>query len=277
MRFNRLFAVALIANIAFGSFASADDLSTSAVKPGQLPASGSIAAAYPAGGVETRYYFNADLKPGVLSTQISYSGAPDASKFLEFALVSSSGREVGSYYIKSFGENLDATRAFKIDNGGNYVIRVGVKGPETASFKVDLGGASLGDKAAAQPAVAGFSKSFIAPSPLPADGVIAGQIPTGRGTLTSYYFAAPLAAGKLISQIGVTGSGSTSNMIELKLLRGDGTDVDSYYTKSFEKHHEATKAFSVDNSGGYIVKLTVQGAETTSFKAELGGNAVVRK
>lgn len=277
MRLNRLFAVTVVASIVFGGFARADDLSTSAVKPGQLPASGSIAAAYPAGGVETRYYFNADLKAGVLSTQISYSGAPDASKFLELTLVNSSGREVGSYYIKSFGENLDSTRAFKIDNGGAYVIRVGVKGPETASFKIDLGGSSLGDKAAAQPAATGLSKSFIAPSPLPADGVIAGTIPAGRGTLTSYYFAAPLSAGKLISQIGVTGSGSTSNMIEFKLLRGDGTEIDSYYTKSFEKHHEATKTFNVDNSGGYVVKVTVQGAETTSFKAELGGNALVRK
>lgn len=277
MHVNRLFAVTLLASIAFGGFAQAEGLSTSAVKPGPLPASGSISAAYPAGGAETRYYLSADLKPGVLATQISYKGAPDSSKFLELALVNPSGREVGSYYIKSFGENLDSTRAFKIDNGGTYVIRIGVKGPETGSFKVDLGGSSLDGKVTAQPDVAGFSSSFIAPSALPADGVVEGKIPAGRGTLTSYYFTAPLVGGKLITQIGVTGSGSTPNMIELSLLRDDGTSVDSYYTKSFEKHHEATRTFNVDNSGNYFVKITVQGAETTSFKAELGGNAMARK
>ena len=95
--------------------------------------------------------------------------------------------------------------------------------------------------------------------------------------MTSYYFAAPLATGKLISQIGTTGSGSTSDMIELSLLNPDGTSVDGYYTKSFEKHHEATKTFSVDNSGTYLLKVTVQGAETTAFRAEVGGAALSAK
>jgi hypothetical protein len=66
--------------------------------------------------------------------------------------------------------------------------------------------------------------------------------------MTSYYFAAPLRAGKLISQIGTTGNGSSPDMIELALLNPDGTSVDSYYTKSFEKHHEATKTFNVDTA-----------------------------
>jgi hypothetical protein len=278
MRINHLFAATIFASLAFSNFAMADNFSTSAVSPGQVPASGSIAAPYPAGGAEARYYFNADLKPGVLATQIAYKGAPDSSKLLEFTLVNSSGREIGSYYIKSFGENFESARAFKIDNGGVYTIRVGLKGPEAASFKVDLGGSSLGTRVAAQNApAAGYSKSFIAPSPLPADGVIAGTIPAGRGTLTTYYFTVPLTAGKLISQIGTTGSGSTSDMIEFSLLRDDGTAVDSYYTKSFEKHHEATKSFNIDNSGNYVVKLTVQGAETTAFQAEIGGNAIARK
>ena len=113
--------------------------------------------------------------------------------------------------------------------------------------------------------------------PLPADGVVAGTIPAGRGTLTAYYYAVPLKAGKLISQIGTTGSGSTPDMIELSVLKEDGTSIDSYYTKSFEKHHEATKTFNIDNSGTYVLKLTVQGAETTTFKAEIGGTALLQK
>jgi hypothetical protein len=278
MRPHHLFAVTLFASLTIGHVAFAESFSTSAVSPGPIPASGSIASGYPTGGNETRYYFTADLKAGVLATQIAYKGAPDSSKMLELTLVSASGREVGSYYIKSFGQNLDDARAFKIDNSGPYTIRVGVKGPEAASFKVDLGGSSLADKVTVPaPATSGYSTSFIAPSQLPANGLVSGTIPARRGTLTSYYFAVPLNSGKLISQIGTTGSGSTPDMIELSLLRDDGSSVDSYYTKSFEKHHEATKTFNVDNSGTYVLKLSVQGAETTTFKAEIGGNALAAK
>ena len=278
MRLHHLFATTLLATVSFGGVAFADTFSTSTVNPAQLPASGTIAGGYPSGGNETRYYFTADLKPGVLASQIAYSGAPDSSKTLELTVANAAGREIGSYYIKSFGENYESARSFRIDNSGAYTIRVAVKGPEAASFKVDLGGSSLAGKVAAPGAAApGFSKSFIAPSALPADGVIAGSIPAGRGAMTSYYFATPLKAGKLISQIGTTGNGSSSDMIELALLNPDGSSVDSYYTKSFEKHHEATKTFNVDNSATYIVKVTVQGAETTAFKAELGGSAVAAK
>ncbi|MBV8925928.1 MAG: hypothetical protein JOZ74_11225 [Bradyrhizobium sp.] len=278
MRLHHLFATTLLATVSLGTVAHADNFSTSAVSPGQLPANGTIAGAYPSGGNETRYYFTADLKPGVLSSQIAYKGAPDSAKTLELAVANAAGREIGSYYIKSFGENYESARGFRIDNSGPYTIRIAVKGPEAASFKVDLGGSSLAGKVGAPlPAASGFSRSFLVPSALPADGVVAGTIPAGRGAMTSYYFTAPLKAGKLISQIGTTGSGSTSDMIELALLNPDGTSVDSYYTKSFEKHHEATKTFNVDNSANYVLKVTVQGAETTAFRAEFGGSAVGTK
>jgi hypothetical protein len=278
MRPHHLFAATLLATVSFDSVASAENFSTSAVNPNQIPATGSIASGYPAGGNETHYYFTADLNAGVLASQIAYRGAPDSSKTLEFTLANAAGRDIGSYYIKSFGENYESARAFRIDNSGTYTIRIGVKGPETASFKVDLGGSSLASKVTApSPAPSGFSTSFISPSPLPSEGVIAGTIPPGRGAMTSYYFAAPLAGGKLISQIGTTGSGSTPDMIELSLLNPDGSSVDDYYTKSFEKHHEATKTFNVDNSGTYVLKVTVQGAETTAFRAEVGGSALRTK
>jgi hypothetical protein len=277
MRLHHLFATALLATVSLSGVAFAETFSTSTVSPSQLPASGTIAGSYPSGGNETRYYFTVDLKPGVLASQIAYNGAPDSSKTLELTVANPAGREIGSYYIKSFGENYESARSFRIDNSGSYTIRIGAKGPDAASFKVDLGGSSLAGKVAAPAAASGFSKSFIAPSALPADGVIAGTIPAGRGAMTSYYFAAPLKAGKLISQIGATGNGSSPDMIELALLNPDGTSVDSYYTKSFEKHHEATKTFNVDNSATYVVKVTVQGAETTAFRAEVGGSAVAAK
>lgn len=268
----------LWAALAVATPAAAQSFSTSAVSPAALPASGSIAANYPAGAAETRYYFTADLKAGVLASQIAYRGAPDATKTLEFTLLNGAGREVGSYYIKSVGENYEGVRAFRIDNSGAYTIRLSVKGPETAGFKVDLGGSSLAGKIAAPASTSGPSTSFINPSPLPADGVIAGTIPPGRGYQTSYYFAAPLKGGQLVSQIGVTSTGSAGpNMIEMALLKPDGNPIDTYYTKSFEKNHEATKTFSIGNTDTYVVRVTVQGAETTRFKAELGGSALQAK
>lgn len=267
----------LCAALAFVSPAAAQSFSTSAITPTALPTTGTITGTYPAGAAETRYYFAADLKAGVLASQIAYRGAPDSTKTLEFTLLSGSGREVGSYYIKSVGENYEGVRAFRIDNSGTYTIRLSVKGPETASFKVDLGGSSLSGKVNPTAPGAGPSTSFINPSPLPPDGIIAGTIPPGRGYQTSYYFAAPLKGGQLISQIGITGTGSGSNMIEMALLKPDGNPVDTYYTKSFEKNHEATKTFAIGNTDSYIVRVTVQGAETTRFKAELGGSALQAK
>lgn len=277
MRMQIFMAGSICAALAFVSPAVAQSFSTSAVTPVALPNTGTITANYPAGAAETRYYFAAELKAGVLASQIAYRGAPDSTKTLEFTLLTSAGREVGSYYIKSVGENYEGVRAFRIDNSGAYTIRLSVKGPETASFKVDLGGSSLAGKVAAPAPVAGPSTSFTNPSPLPADGVIAGTIPPGRGYQTSYYFAAPLKGGQLISQIGVTSTGTGSNMIEMSLLKPDGNPVDTYYTKSFEKNHEATKTFSIGNTDTYIVRVTVQGAETTKFKAELGGSALQAK
>jgi hypothetical protein len=274
----RLFAVTLMGSVGVSCLAAAQDFSTTAVKPSQLPRSGSVTGAYPSGGNETRYYFAADLKAGMLATQIAYQGAPDASKMIEFALLNSSGREVDSYYVKSFGENFEGVRTFRIDNSGTYTIKLNLKGPETATFKVDLGGSSLAGKVDAPvPENGAFSTSYIAPSPLPANGIIAGTIPKGKGYLTSYYFAMPLKGGQLMSQIGASGSGSTSNMIDLALLKEDGRAIDNYYTKSFEKNHEATRNFPVANSGTYVVRVTVQGAETTKFKAEVGGTAMAAK
>ena len=263
-----------LATFLLTSGAFAGGFSTSAVAPAALPANGVIDGGYPAGGGETTYYFSANLKAGKLATQVSYRGAPDASKLLEFELLGPSGRSIDNFYIKSFGQNYEGVRVFNIDNSGAHLIKVKLKGPETASFKVDLGGSALPAKAAAAPGKA-FSTSFLAPAMLPADGLIEGRIPEGQGALTTYYFAVDAKGGELLTQIGMSGSGETSNMVELAVIKPDGRELNSYYTKSFEANHEATRAFQIDNSGRYLVRVTVQGAETATFKAEIGGSAVV--
>jgi hypothetical protein len=263
-----------IASVMFSTGAFAGEFSTSAITPSPLPANGMIHGAYPAGGSETTYYFSANLKAGNLATQVSYKGAPDASKLLELELLGPAGRSIDSFYIKSFGQNYEAVRVFNIDNSGKHVIKVKLKGPETASFNVDLGGNALSSRPAATEA-SGLSSSFIEPAALPADGLIEGRVPEGNGVLTNYYFAAHMKAGELLTQISTSGSGNTSNMIELAVIKPDGRELDSYYAKSFQANQEATRAFKIDNSGEYLVRVTVQGSETTNFKAELGGSAVV--
>jgi hypothetical protein len=41
-----------------------------------------------------------------------------------------------------------------------------------------------------------------------------------------------------------------------------------------EANADATKSFPVDRSGRHVLRLTVQGPETTKFRIELGGNAL---
>jgi hypothetical protein len=263
-----------VATVMFTTSVFAGGFSTSSVSPTPLPATGVIDGGYPVGNSETTYYFSADLKAGKLATQVSYKGAPDSSKLLEFELLDPSGSSIDNFYIKSFGQNYEGVRVFDIDNSGTHLIKVKLKGPETASFKVDLGGTALPSKPAAATGGA-FSSSFIAPAALPAEGLIEGRIPKGEGVLTNYYFAVDVKGGELLTQISMSGSGKTSNMIELAVIKPDGRELDSYYTKSFEPNHEATRAFQIENSGRYILRVTVQGSETARFKAEVGGSAVV--
>jgi hypothetical protein len=120
--------------------------SRSYLAPTPFPKSGGVSGSFPGGEKQIAYYyFAADLKPGDLTTQISFSGRRNAPKMLELALLDSKGR-VGansSHYIMS---ELDATsektRAFPIDSAGRYILRVSMSGAEGTKFKVDLGGSA---------------------------------------------------------------------------------------------------------------------------------------
>jgi hypothetical protein len=255
--------------LAAATGAHAAAFSTSAANPSAVPASGVIEGNYPAG--DGNYYFAVDLKAGQLASQISVHGGAQY-KSLDFTLLDGGGRRIDAYYITAgAGDNNEATRVFPIDASGRYLVRLTTKGPETTSFRVALGGSAMPGAPAA--AASAPSRSFLAPTPVGTDGVITGAFPGGDG-YAYYYFAADLKAGNLLTQMSVSGRDGAMKWISLTLLDANGRPDKSYFMSRVEANADATKSFPIDRSGRYVLRLTVQGAETTKYKIELGGNAL---
>jgi len=124
----------------------AGPFSRSYLSPTPFAKGGSVSGSFPGGEKQIAYYyFVADLKPGDLKTQISFSGRRDAPKMLELALLDSKGRAGAnsSHYIMSeLDATAEKTRAFPIDSAGRYIVRVSMSGAEGTNFKVDLGGSA---------------------------------------------------------------------------------------------------------------------------------------
>ncbi len=269
----------LFAGLLLASSAHADPFSTSVLNPTALPADGVISGSYPQGGAETTYYFAADLKAGNLASQISFTGRPGVGKQLEIALIDPAGRRVGGYFImEGIDANTEAARLLPVDATGRHVVRVITKGPETTTFRIELGGSALGNPPRRGSADK-FSHSFLSPTPVPADGVIAGKFPPNDpNVVTYYYFSANLKAGQLLSQLSFAGRKNVRKMAEFTLLGADGRRVGSYYIMDeLAANQEATKAIPVDNSGPYVLRVSVKGAENTDFKLELGGDALAAR
>lgn len=253
--------------------ANAQAFSTSATSPTPVPADGVIAGNYPAGQGDSSYYFAVDLKAGELATQISVRGGAQY-KSLDFGLLDSRGGRIDAYYVTAgANDNSEATRVFPIDASGRYLVRLTTKGPETTAFRVALGGSALPARQPAAPAPAGASRSFLAPSPVAPNGVITGAFPSGEG-YTYYYFVADLKAGSLLTQMSVSGREGASKWISLTLLDDRGRPDKTYFMSRVEANADATRSFPVDRSGRHVLRLTVQGAEGTKFKVELGGDAL---
>jgi hypothetical protein len=267
------FAIGLIA---VASLARAESPSTSAINPTSVAPTGLITGNYPAGEAETSYYFSIDLKPGDLATQTSFLGRSGRDKFLEFDLKDPNGKRVGYYSIMTgLDANQEATRVFPIDSSGRYVVVLKLKGPETTSFRVTLGGSAFPDRQAG-PAPAGLSRSYLEPTPLPKDGVIAGSFPGGERTKTYYYFAADLKPGDLMTQISYAGRTNAPKMVEFELLDGKARasrDSSYYIMGELDAKSERSRAFPIDSSGRYIIRVAVSGVEGTKFKVEVGGSA----
>ena len=257
------------------SGARAEGFSTSAVSPAPVASSGVIAGNFPASDAETSYYFSIDLKAGDLATQISFLGRPGRDKSLEFELKDPKGKRVSSYYImEGLNANQEATRILPIDSSGQYQIVLKTKGPETTSFQVELGGSALPNKPAA--ASARPSRSYLAPTTMPKSGVITGAAPGGDKKVTYYYFATDLKAGDLLTQISFAGRPNAPKMLEFALLDAKGragANSGYYIMGELNANDEKTRAFAIDSSGRYVVRVGVSGVEGTKYKIEFGGNA----
>jgi outer membrane protein OmpA-like peptidoglycan-associated protein len=253
----------------------AGELSTSIMEPTPLPKDGIVTGHFGPGG-ESAFFLSADLAPGELQTQISFMGRPGPDKTLELSVTDRGGHVVGSHYILgSLDANDEQTRVFQIDSAGAYHLKILTKGPETTSFKLEVGGSALpGLKAAATTAYP-FSQSFLHPSEIKAGSAISGTFPGGDRRLTYYYFAAPLKAGELLTQISFDGRANTPKMLELTLLNADGRRNDSHYIMSdLDAKQSATRTFAIDNTGAYVLQLAVKGSEGTRFCVLLGGTAL---
>lgn len=266
-------AASLLLSCLLSTAALAETYSTSALSPTPTPESGVIAGAYPAGGAETSYYFGVDLKAGALATQMAIHGG-GAYKTLTLALLDSKGRKIDSYYITAAADGRESTRVFPIDASGHYVVRVTTEGPEAANYRVALGGSALPKRSPA--ATTGNSQSYLDPTPIPASGSVSGRFP-GGAEYASYYFAAELKAGTLMTQTTLTGRAGALKWASLELLDDEGRVAQSYHLSRTEASADATRGFPIDRSGRHILRVTVQGPETSAYKVDFGGDAFPAK
>lgn len=266
-------AVSLLMGCFLSTAALADTYSTSALNPTPAPENGVISGAYPAGGAETSYYFGVDLKAGALATQMAIHGGGQY-KTLTLALLDGKGRKIDSYYITAAADGRESTRVFPIDASGHYMVRVTTEGPEAANYRVALGGSALPNRPAAT--AGGASQSYLDPTPIPESGSVTGRFPGGAEN-SYFYFSADLKAGTLMSQTTLTGRGGALKWASLELLDDQGRVTQSYHLSRTEASGDATRSFPIDHSGRHILRLTVQGPETSAYKIDFGGDAFVAK
>ena len=210
-----------------------------------------IAGHFPTGGTETTYYFATDLKAGDLATQIGFMGRPGPDESLELTLVDPSGHRVASYYVMgSTGANQEEARVLPVDNTGRYVLRVTTKGPETTTYRIQAGGSALAGIQKAASTEQGFSRSFLSPTPLPADGVIEGGFPPSQdGVVTYYYFTTNLKAGQLLANFPFAGRKNgqftVDRQVDFDLFTAKGRRTGGYYImSSLDANQEATEVNS---------------------------------
>lgn len=147
-----LLAAAVMVESVMVASASAQDYSTSLIRPTQLPKNqGVLAGALPGASGGKSYYIAADLKAGVLQTQIKVSADSSAVRSITLDLLGADSRTRDSYYVRSSSnQQNEASRAFQIDQSGPINLKVTVEGPETGRFCVLLGGSALPDVASAE-------------------------------------------------------------------------------------------------------------------------------
>jgi hypothetical protein len=119
-----------------------------------------------------------------------------------------------------------------------------------------------------------FSTSALAPSPVPPSGVITGSYPAGAAE-TTFYFAVDLKAGELAIQIGMMGRAGRDKSLEIGLVDPAGKRAGGYYVMTgLDANQELARVLPIDNSGKHVIRITTKGPETTTFRIELGGDAL---
>lgn len=119
-----------------------------------------------------------------------------------------------------------------------------------------------------------FSTSALNPTPIDTSGVISGSFPAGGGSAT-YYFSVDLQKGALLTQISLSGRANVDKKIEFTLLDADQHVDGSYYIYAgLDSNQEEARHFFIDSSGHYLVKIGLNGPESTSFRVELGGSSI---
>ena len=120
--------------------------SSSFLDPRQLPADGTITGTFPAKKTTTSYYFDADLKAGVLMTQLSMAARKElgGTKWMKLEILGPDGDRLDSTQLeRTFAANSEGTHNFAINHSGHYVMRVSIRGTEGTKYKLELGGDAL--------------------------------------------------------------------------------------------------------------------------------------
>jgi hypothetical protein len=80
----------------------------------------------------------------------------------------------------------------------------------------------------------------------------------------------------LLSQLSFAGRKNIDKMVEFTVLDTKGRSVGGYYIMGgLDANQEATKAIPIDSTG--VLRVSVKGPESTSFRLELGGDAMAAR
>jgi hypothetical protein len=120
--------------------------SQSFLDPTHLGGVSAISGTFPAVKTTTTYYFDADLKAGALSVQMSMAARPElgGTKWVMFEVLGSDGDKLaGAELERTFASSRDKSYSLSVNHSGRYVMRLSIKGTEGATYKVGLGGDAL--------------------------------------------------------------------------------------------------------------------------------------
>jgi outer membrane protein OmpA-like peptidoglycan-associated protein len=120
-----------------------------------------------------------------------------------------------------------------------------------------------------------LSTSIMRPTRLdPIATMVTGKLPGGSGSAT-YYLAADLEAGSLLTQLQVAARGHDRRRLTLELLNASAEPEDkASVVEGFADKDDTTKAFAINHAGRHILRLIAEGVETGTFCVVMGGTAL---